>query len=102
VRSNAAGTVGFLQDFRRLNVALTRARRGLIVIGNPETLQHDEHWKAWLDHTKDNRRRIDDIFLPTPAVTRHRASTPAQKKRGLQSAWKRGANDPNTSNKRRK
>jgi len=48
VRSNDTGTVGFLHDWRRINVMLTRAKRGLIIIGNRETLQTDIYWKSWL------------------------------------------------------
>ncbi len=42
VRSNGKGEVGFLSDARRMNVALTRARRKLIVIGDSGTLGSDE------------------------------------------------------------
>ena len=53
VRSNNDGIVGFLSDPRRLNVALTRAKRGLIVIGDPETLRSDNNWNAWLNHIRN-------------------------------------------------
>ena len=49
VRSNDAGKVGFLSNYRRLNVALTRAKRGLIVIGDDRTLRNDSTWASWLD-----------------------------------------------------
>ena len=54
VRSNRAGRVGFLQDWRRLNVGLTRAKSGLIVVGDSITLSRDPNWKAFIDYCKEN------------------------------------------------
>ena len=49
VRSNDVGQIGFLDDDQRMNVLLTRARRGLIVIGNRDTLEHkDSTWNKWI------------------------------------------------------
>ncbi|XP_058461673.1 putative helicase MOV-10 [Malaya genurostris] len=47
VRSGTSG-VGFLSNVKRLNVALTRAKALLIVIGNPETLQQDPNWYEFI------------------------------------------------------
>mmetsp|Transcript_67211 Transcript_67211/g.105027 ORF Transcript_67211/g.105027 Transcript_67211/m.105027 type:complete len:1244 (+) Transcript_67211:1-3732(+) len=53
VRANYE-TVGFLRDWRRLNVMLTRARNGLIVFGHRATLQHDYYWGHWLRWASSN------------------------------------------------
>jgi len=51
VRSNVAGKLGFLQDARRANVLLTRARRGLIVFADASTMRQASGsvWASWLD-----------------------------------------------------
>lgn len=50
VRSNETNKIGFLSDERRLNVALTRAKYGLIIIGDVECLRSgDSLWKEYLD-----------------------------------------------------
>ncbi|CAE7287101.1 Upf1 [Symbiodinium natans] len=90
VRSNDNGNIGFVKDHRRLNVAITRARFRLWVIGNMQTLARgDEVWKQFIDFykwrkclqaiptaTSDLERRVDQVVatkksqkvvVPTPA-----------------------------------
>ncbi|QWU85924.1 hypothetical protein CA3LBN_000142 [Candidozyma haemuli] len=50
VRSNKDNKVGFLKDERRLNVALTRARYGLIIIGDATCLRNDPLWNEYIEH----------------------------------------------------
>ncbi len=50
VRSNREGQIGFLAETRRMNVALTRARRKLIVIGDSATIGNDPFYGRLLDY----------------------------------------------------
>ena len=54
VRSNDDGEIGFLKDHRRLNVALTRARYKLVVIGDMATLGSDPMYMKLAEHFEKN------------------------------------------------
>jgi len=65
VRSNRGRQVGFLADWRRLNVLITRAKRGLLIIGNRDTLKADPSWARWLDWADEN-----GLMMEAPAPSR--------------------------------
>ncbi|MEX2513134.1 MAG: IGHMBP2 family helicase [Cyclobacteriaceae bacterium] len=52
-RSNSQGEIGFLADTRRMNVALTRAKRKLIIIGDSATLCTHPFYQQFLDHLQE-------------------------------------------------
>ena len=53
VRSNENGNIGFLKDLRRLNVAITRAKRKLIIIGNKDTLKANPTYERLIKFCED-------------------------------------------------
>ena len=52
VRSNDSGEVGFLSDVRRMNVAMTRARRLLIVVGDSATIGRHPFYSRFIDYAQ--------------------------------------------------
>ena len=52
VRSNTEGQIGFLTDYRRMNVALTRAKKRLFVIGDSSTIGTDSFFTAFLEYVE--------------------------------------------------
>lgn len=54
VRSNDDGDIGFLKDYRRMNVALTRAKEKLFVIGDSATIGADAFYNAFLTYIEQH------------------------------------------------
>jgi ATP-dependent RNA/DNA helicase IGHMBP2 len=50
VRSNDDGDIGFLKDYRRMNVAITRAKEQLFVIGDSATIGADAFYNSFLSY----------------------------------------------------
>ena len=46
--------LGFVANFKRMNVAITRAKALLVVVGSPAVLKEDKHWRSLLKHCHDN------------------------------------------------
>jgi superfamily I DNA and/or RNA helicase len=54
VRSNDDGEIGFLKDYRRMNVAITRAKEQLIVIGDSATIGGDNFYNSFLQYVEQH------------------------------------------------
>ncbi len=71
VRSNSRNTVGFLHDFRRLNVAITRGKHAVIMFGDVNTLKADRNLKSLLQHLESQKLiftqdDFENSLLPEP------------------------------------
>lgn len=53
VRSNDEGQIGFLRDLRRMNVAITRARMKLIIVGDASTLTRHPFYRKLYEYIND-------------------------------------------------
>jgi superfamily I DNA and/or RNA helicase len=79
VRSNTMFELGFLRDRRRLCVAITRARRGLILVGDRPVLQACHHWAALIAHCSSHGCLMDATSLvaaASPALSSIRPKPP--------------------------
>lgn len=125
VRSNRAHEVGFLKDERRLNVAVTRARRQCTIIGDSETLsshpflyrlisyfqQHGEYWSAqqFLPNITHYSVTRDDMTFTTTKALQRTSKIKDKKRRDPQNNAnntnahsKHNTNDSNTESKQKK
>jgi senataxin len=75
VRASPAGGIGFLQDIRRMNVGLTRAKSSLWVLGNSQSLVRGEFWRKLVEDAK-RRDRYTDGNLPN-MLSKHSSAYPA-------------------------
>ena len=87
VRAAEGQGVGFLKDVRRINVALTRAKSTLFILGNKEALKGNEFWKSLIDDAERRRILVDcgphtfAMHAAPPLIRAGRQSaTPSQKK----------------------
>jgi regulator of nonsense transcripts 1 len=83
VRSNDHQGIGFLSDPRRLNVALTRAKYGLVIVGNPKVLSKHPLWHYLLLHFKERNCLVEGA-LSNLQVSLLQFSRPKQTYRGPQ------------------
>ena len=77
VRDNEKGTIGFLRDLRRMNVAITRARMKLIILGNAETLEKHKFYRELIEYVKEHG---DFVVLPDPNENNAKAETTPEAK----------------------
>jgi superfamily I DNA and/or RNA helicase len=54
VRSNGKSEIGFLGDTRRMNVAMTRARKQLVIVGDSATIGSHPFYDAFLSYCEQN------------------------------------------------
>lgn len=66
-QSTSIHNIGFVADVRRMNVALTRAKLSLWIIGNARTLQTNEHWAALLKDAEE-RGLVTPITRPYSSI----------------------------------
>jgi senataxin len=83
VRASPQGGIGFLQDIRRMNVGLTRAKSSLWVLGNSQSLVRGEYWRKLVEDARDRKRYTTGNL--NNILNQHSSKFPAPKEGYLQS-----------------
>uniref|UniRef100_A0A803LMN9 Helicase MAGATAMA 3 n=1 Tax=Chenopodium quinoa TaxID=63459 RepID=A0A803LMN9_CHEQI len=63
VRASKDGGIGFVSDFRRMNVGITRARSSILVVGSASTLKRDKHWSNLVEAAVKNNSLFEVIMV---------------------------------------
>ncbi|KAM7250769.1 hypothetical protein ACFE04_022652 [Oxalis oulophora] len=63
VRANEKKSIGFVSDFRRMNVGITRAKSSVLVVGSASTLRNDEHWNNLIE-SAEKRNTLFKVAKP--------------------------------------
>uniref|UniRef100_A0A803KT02 Helicase MAGATAMA 3 n=1 Tax=Chenopodium quinoa TaxID=63459 RepID=A0A803KT02_CHEQI len=63
VRASKEGGIGFVSDFRRMNVGITRARSSILVVGSASTLKRDKHWSNLVEAAVKNNSLFEVIMV---------------------------------------
>jgi len=92
-----AGTsnIGFLSNWRRLNVALTRGKYALWMVGHADTLRKDPDWKNLMEDFEVKQRVMTTEFMLKRPPIRERSPPPRRHKRSRSPA--RGRDGSNSS-----
>ena len=99
VRSNEHQGIGFLSDPRRLNVALTRAKYGLVILGNPKVLSKHPLWHYLLVHYKEKACLVEGVLsnLQPSMLQLSRPRRPLQKPGDLVARHRHDVGGPEAS-----
>lgn len=63
VRASKEKSIGFVADFRRMNVGITRARSSVLVVGSASTLKKDKHWQSLVE-SAEQRNSLFKVSKP--------------------------------------
>ncbi|OHT04991.1 Regulator of nonsense transcripts 1 [Tritrichomonas foetus] len=86
VRSNERGYIGFLKDRRRMNVSLTRAKMGLMIIGSAQALSSNKMWFDLLRFFQDRSLLVEgeiSHLKPSPIILQQPVVKPKEGRRGV-------------------